>query len=249
MHLLIKGFVLGLVIIIPGMSGGTLLLLLGLYEKMMRDLARLKILPWLPFIFGTAGGVLISGVAFSRLLEAYAPFVTAFLLGCILASLRAVLGADYRPNFRRVILFVGGAVIGFLMASEPMSMVGESVRPGIWQLLIGGALACTTMILPGVPGSSVLIIMGIYDNMLMALAGLDWLALFVFALGALLGVLVLSNILDKIYTRYRASISWLFSGLILGSARMLIPTDLSRPIILLTIAVMGFALVWQWGKK
>lgn len=249
MQMLIKGLITGFVIILPGMSGGTLLLLLGLYEKLMHDLSRLKLLPWLPFAAGVAGGILLSGFAFSWLLDSYTPFVLAFLLGCILASVKAVLGEHYQPSLRRIVLFVIGAAIGLVLAGEPMGLVEDSVRPSIGLLLIGGALACTTMILPGVPGSSVLIIMGIYDDMFRALAELDWVVLIIFAIGAVVGVFGLSNALNKIYTRYRISVSWLFSGLIVGSARMLIPTSLDNPILIILLAVTGFTLVWLWGKR
>lgn len=249
MQMLVKGIVTGVVMVLPGMSGGTLLLLLGLYEKLVADLSRLRILPWLPFVAGAVGGILISGVTFHWLLESYTNFVSAFLLGCILASIRAVLGQYYRPNYRRLLLFLLGAAIGFILAGEPMSMVEDTVRPGIGLLLIGGALACAAMILPGVPGSSVLIIMGIYDDMFRALGELDWLVLSVFSLGAAIGAFGLSNALDNIYSRYRASISWLFSGLIIGSARMLVPTNWENPVLLLILAAVGFALVWWWGEK
>lgn len=249
MQLLIKGLITGFVIILPGMSGGTLLLLLGLYEKLMHDLANFRLFSWLPFLVGAVGGILLSGVAFSWLLDAHTPIVLSFLLGCILASVRAVLGGNYRPTLRRVVLLAVGAVIGFILASEPMSIVEETTRPGMGLLLIGGALACTTMILPGVPGSSVLILMGIYDDMFVALAELDWLVLLVFGLGAVIGVFGFSNALDKVYSRYRASISWLFSGLIIGSARMLVPTEFDNPVLMVGLGIAGFSLVWWWGEK
>lgn len=249
MQMLVKGLITGVIVVLPGMSGGTMLLLLGLYEKLMADLARLRLVPWLPFALGGAVGILASGVGFAWLLQSYANFVSVFLLGCILASIRSVLGEYYHPNFRRVLLFLVAALIGFLLSSEPMAIVENADRPGVALLLIGGALATAAMILPGVPGSSVLIIMGIYDDMFNALAEFDWPVLLVYILGAAIGVFGLSNALDNIYSRYRASISWLFSGLIIGSARMILPTSWDSPLLLLALAVAGFALVWWWGER
>lgn len=249
MELLIKGLITGLVIVLPGMSGGTMLLLLGLYEKLIKDLSRLKLLPWLPFALGTAGGILLSGVTLAWLLEKYTAIVAAFLLGSILASVKAVLGENYRPTVSRVTLFVLGAVSGFLMANEPMGMVENAARPGMLLLLLGGALAAVAMILPGVPGSSVMIILGIYDDVFTALGSLDWLTLVLFLAGALIGIFGLSTALDKIYTRHKAPISWFFSGLVLGAGRVLLPASLDNPIPLLLAAAAGFALVWWWGDK
>jgi len=249
MGMVAKGLLTGFVIVLPGMSGGTMLLLLGLYEKLMRDLSRLRIWSWIPFALGAAGGILLSGWAFTWLFETYSSIVAAFLLGSILASIKSVLGENYRPSFRRVAVFLIGLAIGVILAGTPISVVESAARPNLALLLIGGALASATMILPGVPGSSVLIIMGIYDNMMQALADLDLVTLGIFIVGAAIGIFGLANALDNIYSRYRATISWLFSGLILGAGRMLVPTSFNHPLLLIIAAVAGFALVWWWGSK
>ncbi|NLO87060.1 MAG: DUF368 domain-containing protein [Firmicutes bacterium] len=249
MEMLLKGMLTGFILVVPGMSGGTLLLLLGLYEKLMRDLSRLRIWPWLPFIAGAAAGILINGAAFSWLLQAYAPFVTAFLLGSMLASVRAVMGGNFRPNWRRIGLLALGAAIGLLLAGQPLAPAEGRASPSPGLIFIAGALGCATMILPGVAGSSVLLMLGVYDDMLAALGRLDWLLLSVFIVGAAVGAFGLSNALDNLFARHRASISWLFSGLILGSARMLIPAAWVHPAGQVFLGLAGFVLVWWWGGK
>ena len=249
MMMIFKGLITGLVIVLPGMSGGTMLLLLGLYEKLMGDLSRFRLLPWIPFVFGAIGGILLSGWAFSWLLESYTAVVSAFLLGCILASIKAVLGENYRPNLKRIIVFAIGLALGLLLADAPMYMEVNAAAPNPGLLLICGALASATMILPGIPGSSVVIIMGLYDDMMKALAELDWVTLGIFLIGAAIGIFGLANALDNIYSRYRATISWLFAGLIIGSGRMLVPASFASPALLLIVGAGGFALVWWWGSS
>ncbi|MDD3073510.1 MAG: DUF368 domain-containing protein [Eubacteriales bacterium] len=249
MGMVVKGLLTGFVIVLPGMSGGTMLLLLGLYEKLMRDLSRLRVLSWIPFVLGAAGGILVGGRAFAWLFESYSSIVSAFLLGSILASIRSVLGENYHPSFRRAAIFIIGVGIGLILAGTPMGVMESTARPNAALLLIGGALASATMILPGVPGSSVLIIMGLYDNMLQALADLDWITLGIFIAGAAMGIFGLANALDNLYSHYRATISWLFAGLILGAGRMLVPASFASPVLLIIAAVAGFALVWWWGSK
>ena len=123
---------------------------------------------------------------------------------------------------------------------------GNVATPGVLSLLVGGALASSTMILPGVPGNLVLIIMGIYESLLHALAELEWMTLIIFAIGAVLGVVGLSNLLDKIYSRHRDILNWLFAGLIIGTGRMMIPANLDNPVLFILVALLGFMLVWKW---
>lgn len=249
MGMVAKGLLMGCIIVLPGMSGGTMLLLLGLYEELMKDLSRLRLLRWIPFALGAGAGILLCGKGFAWLFEAYSSIVSAFLLGSILASVKAVLGENYKPAFRRVVALLIGFAVGFILSDSKMDLGYSDVTPTMATLLIGGILASATMILPGITGSSVLIIMGIYDDMLRALGDLDWVTLGVFVIGAAIGIFGLANALDNIYTRYRATISWLFSGLILGAGRMLIPASFANPALLVIAAIAGFALVWWWGSR
>lgn len=249
MGMVAKGLLTGCIIVLPGMSGGTMLLLLGLYEKLMKDLSQLRILRWLPFALGAGAGVLLCGKVFAWLFNAYSSIVSAFLLGSILASIKAVLGENYKPTFRRIVVLLIGFALGFILSDTPMDLVNSHVSPTIATLLFGGVLASATMILPGVTGSSILIIMGIYDDMLKALGDLDWITLGIFLTGAAIGIFGLANALDNIFSRYRGTISWLFSGLILGAGKMLIPPSFTNPVLLVIVAIAGFALVWWWGSR
>ena len=245
----LKGAVIGMVVILPGVSGGTILLIMGLYEDLIKDVARLRLLPWMPFLLGTLGGIFLSGWVLAWLFETYTALILAFLLGCILASIKSIMGSDYRPTAKRVISLATGLISGVMMAC--ISDFGASARVSADNLLliIGGALSTAAMILPGVPGNVVLIIMGIYDDILLALAGLDWKTLFIFAGGCALGVLLLSNALEKIYSRWRDILNWFFVGLVIGSSKMLVPADLKSPWVFIVIAIIGFALVWVWTSR
>lgn len=242
----IKGVLIGMIIILPGISGGTVLFALGLYEELMKDLAHLRLMPWLPFAIGTGAGILLSGWVLNWLFMKYTTIILAFLLGCILASIKAVLGKDFYPHPKRMVSLVIGIAAGLVLAGMSDFGTGNVATPGVLSLLVGGALASSTMILPGVPGNLVLIIMGIYEALLHALAELEWMTLIIFAIGAVLGVVGLSNLLDKIYSRHRDILNWLFAGLIIGTGRMMIPANLDNPVLFILVALLGFMLVWKW---
>lgn len=246
MDMIIKGIILGFIVVLPGMSGGTLLLIMGIYEKLLRDLSRLRILSWIPFIFGAGGGILLSGIALTWMLQEYRDIVSAFLLGSILASVKPVLGEHFQFSTLRTVLFLVGGALGLLLAGEPIGIVDEMVAPSLGLLFFGGAVASAAMLVPGIPGSSMLIVLGIYDSILRSLARLDWVTLVVFAAGAVVGIFGLANALDKLFTRYRAPLGWFFAGLIIGSGRMLLPA-FDTPVLIVLAMVVGFSAVWIWG--
>lgn len=240
----LKGAVVGLIIVLPGMSGGTLILVLGLYEILMHDLARMRLLPWLPFALGLAGGMAAGSLAFSVFLTAFTSWLMAFLLGSVLGSVRAVVRPEPRPGTGGVLFGLFGIVVGWVLAgfSNFGDQAGE--HPGYLIVVIGAALASVAMVLPGVPGSSVLILFGIYDDAMLALSSFNLTWLLVFGLGAAAGILALSNLVDRIYARYRRLLSWFFAGLIIGSARLLIPTRDDNILFYVLLAILGFAVVW-----
>ncbi len=244
---LLKGLILGFVIVFPGMSGGTLFVIFGIYEQLMYDIARLNIRPYLLLVSGAVIGIYAGGYALSFLFAHYRDLSAAFLLGCLLASLKVLLGDKPAPNASRLATLFLGAVLAFAFASEPLGLLKESGNPGVLLLFGGGALATAAMIIPGLPGSSVLIMLGIYDNILFSLREMAYLNLFFFLSGSLLGVFFLARLFAGIFERYRVIISYLFSGLILGSARVVLPLDWNIQVA--SALAAGFILVWFWGGK
>lgn len=241
---LLKGLLVGLIIVLPGMSGGTLILILGLYELLMHDLARLRLLPWVAFAVGLAAGVYAGGWVFGFMLTSYRVPLMGLLFGSVLASVRSVVRPVPLPGASGLFSASFGLVAGWFLAGFSDFSGQVSERPGMLLVAIASALASAAMILPGVPGSSVLIILGVYDDAMLALSRLDLPWLLVFGLGAALGIIGLSNLVDRVYARHRNVLGWLFAGLIVGSARLLIMPEGGNILIYLPLAVVGFAVVW-----
>ncbi|MBN1775409.1 MAG: DUF368 domain-containing protein [Clostridiales bacterium] len=242
----IKGAVVGLIIILPGMSGGTMILLLGLYEDLMRDMAKFKLTRWVTFALGLAFGLILSGWIFAWVFTQYAFVILGVLLGCVLASVRTVLEENRKPSVGRIIALVIGIAIGFVLSLKTGAVVDSTATPGIPYLMIGAALSSALMVLPGVPGGSVLYMMGIFDDIMNALANLDWKILIFYGTGAVLGMIGLSNLLNRMYMRHKPTLSWLFAGLIIGSARMLIPSEPGSWILFVVLVAVGFATTWGY---
>jgi len=231
--------------VLPGMSGGTVFLIFGLYENMVKDILKLKLKPYIPLAAGIVGGIFLGGSIFGIFFENYRNATVAFLLGCLLASIKSVLKGTSKMNGNLLGMLIAGVVAGAIMVGEPLGLSVETEDVSLLAILIGGAFSSAAMIIPGIPGSSVLILMGIYDTILFSIKELEIVNLLVFGLGAILGIALLLNILSKLYAKYKTMISYFFAGLIIGSSRGMIPSSVTLGVGVLF--VIGFALVWIWS--
>jgi putative membrane protein len=247
MNPIIQGIIAGFVIVLPGMSGGTVFVILGIYEDMVKDLNRLNFKPYLPMLAGILAGIFLGGMGFAFIFQTYRDATAAFLLGGLIASIRAVLANCPKIDLKHFMYALVGLGVGFYTVGEPVNIMTAGEDVSTMALFVGGALSSAAMIIPGVPGSSVLIIMGIYDSMLFYIKELAMGKLLIFGAGSLAGIFLLLNLLEKLYEKHRSLVSYFFTGLILGSARALLPHSLSFSVALLFI--LGFAAVWHWGGK
>jgi putative membrane protein len=200
---MLKGIILGVVIVLPGMSGGTAFIILGLYGKIIKDLSRFNLRPYWPLLCGTAGGILIGGFFISLLLTSCRDLTSVFLMGLLLASIKTIFKERPRPSAGRMLTLAAGFLLAFLLADEPLGLVAEDSAVHWGVLVFGGALSSATMLIPGIPGSSVLILLGIYDDVLLYLREFAFVNLFAFGLGGLLGIFMLAKVLDRLYSRYQ----------------------------------------------
>ncbi len=247
MQSVVQGLILGFVIILPGMSGGTVFLMMGLYENLVADLVRLRLKRYLPLLAGMLVGIFVSGVIFARVFMLYRDVTVTVLLGSLLASVRSVLATCPTLSWKRVLCLCVGLVAGLLLGVEPLDIRQATGAISPIMLIVGGALGTAAMVLPGVPGSSVLIIMGIYDSLLYALSVLAVVPLLWFLVGSVMGLFLLAHVLDRLYARYHDLISYFFAGLIVGSSRALLPNTYSY--VLVPFFLLGFALVWWWSGR
>jgi len=150
-----------------------------------------------------------------------------------------------RVSAGRIIILAAGFATALLMADEPLGLVGQSEDVNLLILVLGGAVSSATMLIPGIPGSSILIVLGIYDNVLFYIRELAVVNLLIFGVAGLFGIVFLAKVLDRLYTRYKAPTAYYFAGLIAGSSKVLLPSALTIDVLVLFVA--GFVLVWFFG--
>lgn len=222
---ILQGVFIGIALILPGLSAGTIILILGFYRQFLDDLASLRLRSYLPMLIGAAAGALAAVYTVSYLLDHYKLAVMSFLLGMLLASIPAVI--NYRNekaiNFWPVILGIAGFVLTWFVVCEPTQTFTVLPPGGLFHFFLGGTLASATMLLPGVSGSSVLVIMNLYDDVIDAISHWQWLKLAFLTTGFAVGLFGLARLLSAVYRRYQTATSFLLAGLILGSTRALLP--------------------------
>jgi len=261
---------MGMADIIPGVSGGTMALITGIYERLIRAIRDIdfkfilyffqrdfkaakenflsidfKLL--IPLLIGIISAFLILARIMRYLLDHQTAPTYAFFFGLILASAGIVSKYVDRLDRRHVISGVLGFIIVFFMVG--LDKLEGSHTPLV--IFLSGAVAICAMILPGISGSLILLILGQYDYMLDALNERNITDLITFSAGALIGIVVFSRFLDFMIRHHRSMTMAFLFGLMLGALRVPIekiggdadPASLSDMGLVLATAVIGFIMV------
>jgi len=238
--LFIKGIAMGAANVIPGVSGGTVALITGIFETLIHSIKSIDVKAFklllkgefkafadhinLPFLITVFSGIAISILTFARLLdflfENYPIYIWSFFFGLILASVYFVAKTIDKWNLSVILNFIVGTSIAVTIAL----LTPASQSDNILYLLLCGIVAASSMILPGLSGSFVLILMGNYQLVMIdAVNTLNLKILVPVAIGAGIGILGFSHLLSWIFEKFKNQTIALLSGFILGSLIILWP--------------------------
>lgn len=243
----LKGIFLGISIILPGMSGGTAFLILGMYNRILTDLSSFNFKPYITFALGSAAGLLAFAFIVSHLIAEWPQQMFSFLLGALWASAPLILrnSDSFSFTLNKGIYSIGGVLLGTLLTLHPLGSLplGSAGSQGV--LLAGGFISSVAMLIPGVSGSALLILLGIYHDVLQMLKGIQLLQLTMFITGGALGILLLSRVLLTLYHRHKGFFSFFVAGLIIGSGFAVFPSEID--IFSIGAAAAGAFVVSKWG--
>lgn len=230
----VKGFFMGAANVVPGVSGGTIALLTGIYSRIINAIdALMRISNWKlllkgdlkafwkavegRFLLALGIGVVASVFTLAKLMEyvlANHPVQTwAFFFGLILASVYYMLRDIKNLKWLDAVQVFAGLVLGLVVCTLTPTKTPDTM----WFIFICGAIAVCTMILPGISGSFILVVLGKYDYIMRAVSALDLPTLFVFALGCVVGILAFAKFLHWLLARYERSTMLVLIGFVLGS--------------------------------
>lgn len=274
---LLQGMVVGIANIIPGVSGGTMMVAMGLYDKLIHAITHLKsefkesLKLLVPIFLGAGIAIVALSRLFEFLLENY-PIPTNFAFcGLIAGSLPFIFKKvkGHSVSVGRAVCFIIFFAIVILMA-----VMGETsgnaadVSFGlinVVKLLLVGIIAAATMVIPGVSGSMMLMLLGYYDtilktinNFMDALVAFDMQEILVqcgilipFGIGVILGIFLIAKIIEFIFSKAEIHAYYAIIGLILASpVAILLKTDWSGfSVLTLAVGLVTFAAGWFVSSK
>ena len=241
-----RGIAMGIAEIVPGISGSTIALITGIYSRMINALASFSAAStmllfregWRPFYKRHDVGfllVLLVGMAFSYwvlanviadLLETRPLYVWGFFFGLVAAAVIQI-GSSITWQVRSILTGVFGFLVGASFAFLPI----HTTEPWLPLVFVGGLLAVAAWMLPGVSGSLVLLLLGLYGPMLAALTSLNLIVLSTFVLGLLVGVVVFARLIRHLFHHYRDGMLGFLTGLMAGSLMVLWPWRISTDLL------------------
>lgn len=229
----LKGMAMGAADVVPGVSGGTIAFISGIYEELIESINKinfgaLKILKkeglksfwnhingtFFVFLFA---GIIVSIASLAKvvtyLLEVHPVLIWSFFFGLIVASVWLI-GKTIKRWTPGVIvtLLIGTAIAFYISSIESVASVEAK-----WYILLSGALAICAMILPGISGSFILVLLGSYHIVLEAVKSRDLVVIGLFAIGCLIGLLTFARLLKYLFNHYKEITIALLTGFMIGS--------------------------------
>ena len=232
----LAGFCMGVAELIPGISGATVAVIFKIYPNLMTILSQLRFKNLslnfslvaltfqfrvsLPLIFSMFIAILLCSNLISFLMNEHEQF---FLhsLGWLMMFLSIYVADFFRSSLKRLNLFIFlflGILIGYLLQELNINS-GEVTQ---LYLFISGLIAFSFFLIPGISGSAILVVLGVYSPVIQAIANFNFFILLPFALGCLISLLILPKIVISLYTKYEQSLMFFFSGLIFSSGYFLL---------------------------
>jgi putative membrane protein len=234
----LRGFLMGTADIIPGVSGGTMAFILGIYERLIDAiravvpfLRNLLFLRWreafeqFPWRFLLALGLGIGTAILSLAkflhwaLDQYPTFVYSVFFGLIVASILIVRNRVSKWNLPALLTALFFSIGSFFLVGMRPAQTPEA----LWFIFLSGMIAICAMILPGISGAFILVLLGKYQYILGALIHLELVTVLVFMLGAAVGIVSFANILHWLLDHYHDLTIAALVGFMLGSLRELWP--------------------------
>jgi putative membrane protein len=235
----LRGMAMGAADVVPGVSGGTIAFITGIYERLLNAIKSVNptafrllfkegiLAAWKyvdgSFLASLFAGIVVSLVSLSKILkwclEAYPQLLFAFFFGLIIASSIYIIRQVKEWNPKTILSLLIGAAIAYTITV----LVPTEAPNTYWMIFLSGMIAISAMILPGISGSFILLLMGMYRHVLNAATSLDIVFLLIFIAGCLIGLLSFSHVLSWVFKNYKNTALAILSGFMIGSLNKVWP--------------------------
>lgn len=269
----LRGLFMGSADIIPGVSGGTIALITGIYERLIYAISSIKFSFLKPLLTGNFADFktklieeidfelfiplfLGIGIAFitlakviSYLLDTQTAYTFSFFLGLILASAYILYTKLDDLNIKIIVITAIGIILSYVF----LGLNPIATNHSLIVIFISGLIAICAMILPGISGSFLLLLLGQYQYMLNALNSRNLIEIIVFGIGAVIGILGFSKLLNYLLEKYESATMAFLIGIMLGTLRLPVMKITSSAngswIICVLLAIIAFVFIIVIEKK
>ncbi len=264
------GFSMGLADLVPGVSGGTIAFLYGIYDELLFSIkqatgtflkllirghfkAAWKVLP-ISFLLPLIGSIVVTIFAFSNLvtylLDNHTILIWSLFFGLVIGSVYVISKRVDKWNLGRMSLLMLGAIATFaIIGLSPISGNASPIA-----IFLTGMVAFCAMILPGISGSLIMVILGQYKIVINAVSDRDFGLLIFLAVGGAFGLALFSRLLIWLLKHYHGATIAFLIGMMIGSLRKVWPWQEQEQMVLpdfelafiasLTVMIIGFLIVW-----
>lgn len=236
----LKGLAMGAADVVPGVSGGTIAFISGIYEELITSINNINFglvktlrkdgikAAWKQlngnFLVALMLGIGISILSLAQLIRSLLKeepvLLWSFFFGLVIASILFIGKQIEKWDWKAILGFVLAAILAYYITTLPRGT--ENVEAS-WFLFVAGSLAICAMILPGISGAFILVLLGAYQPVMDAISERDIKLIAIFAAGAIIGLLLFSKLLKWLFSNYKNLTFAILTGFILGSLNKIWP--------------------------
>jgi len=233
----LRGIAMGMADIVPGVSGGTVALITGIYERLVKGISdlgfsslkrgagetdpalktrKIDLELFVPLVLGIALAIVLMSNIIAYLLDSHTSPTYAFFFTLILASALLLLKERHLVSLTNGLFIILGFAITFILVDVGVLEIDHSLPV----IFISGMIAICAMILPGISGALILLFLGQYEYLLNALRTISWPDILAFCIGGVIGLLAFSRVLNYLIKNHRLQTISFLIGLMLGALRL-----------------------------
>jgi putative membrane protein len=240
----LKGIAMGAADVVPGVSGGTIAFISGIYEELIDSINKINfgsLIVWkndgfkkfwehingtfFVFLFLGIGISIVSlAKAVTFLLSEYPVLVWSFFFGLIIASVWLISKSVSKWSFSTILMMLVGVTVAYYITT--IQTVGQV--DAHWYIVLSGALAICAMILPGISGAFILLLLGSYDKVLYAISDKDFTIIGLFGAGCVVGLLSFARILKFLFNKFKNLTVAMLTGFMIGSLNKVWPWKITK---------------------
>lgn len=252
----ISGLIVGGTMLVPGVSGGSMAMILGVYDKLVSSVSsffkhkKASILFLGLFALGASIGMVLFANPLGKLLELFPKPMSYFFIGAVAGGIPLIYKESQVTKFKtkHVLYILLGIAIVVLLDFLPEGLFGDTHTGFMryFMLFTAGFIAAIALILPGISVSYMFLVLGMYDNIMRAISKLDILYLLPLALGLGVGIILTTRILENMMKKFPHATYMIILGFLLGSLSETfpgVPVGFEWLICIVTLAA-GFAVIF-----